>query len=197
MSDLEELNIEKYTSQNPLLRWAIKKFYSDLYSLIVNLRVKKMLDVGCGEGFVTNFVKNANKSIRIDGLDVDRKKIMYAKKRFSQINFKVGSVYSIPKPDSSYDLVVATEVLEHLSDPPRAIKEMKRVSSKYLLFSVPRQPHFRIASILRLRYLERWGEHPEHLHSWTRNELESFLSKFVKVRKIKNSTFWVLALCEK
>jgi ubiquinone/menaquinone biosynthesis C-methylase UbiE len=197
MGNLSDGNIKKHTGWNPLLRLVMGKFYRDLNELIKETKARSILDVGCGEGFVTNSIKMSNKNARIEGIDIDQDKINYARKNFPKIKFTLGSIYSIPKPNSSYELVVATEVLEHLKDPVSAIDEMKRVSSKYLLISVPRQPYFRIANLLRLKHLTRLGEHPGHLHSWSENESVNFLSRFVKIKKVETSTFWTLVLCEK
>lgn len=188
---------DKHESKNPILKFLNKKFYEDLNSLIEKINVKEILDVGCGIGFVTNEIHKKFRDKKIEGIDIDEKKIQKAKSKFSEIKFSVGSIFSIPKVDNSYELVVSTETLEHLEKPEKALLEITRVSKKYIIVSVPREPYFRIANVLRLKYLGSLGNTPGHINNWPKKDFESFLNKYLVIKEIKTSTFWIIALCEK
>ena len=92
---------------------------------------------------------------------------------------------------------MASEVLEHLEKPNEAIKEVKRVTKKYCLFSVPNEPYWRIANIIRGAYIKDLGNTPGHIQHWNQNQFKNMLKKHFKNVKVKNSILWNLALCEK
>jgi ubiquinone/menaquinone biosynthesis C-methylase UbiE len=48
-------------------------------------------------------------------------------RELTNLSFEVGDVYALDFEDSSFDVVYAHQVLQHLSDPVRALGEMRRV----------------------------------------------------------------------
>jgi len=86
------------------------------------------LDVGCGhKPYEKTFFAGAEKYIGMDYL-TDRSKPDV-----------VGSATDIPLGDATFDTVVSTEVLEHVPDPLKALREMYRVLKPggYLILSTP------------------------------------------------------------
>ncbi|MHB0856570.1 MAG: class I SAM-dependent methyltransferase [Anaerolineae bacterium] len=90
-----------------------------------------VLDVGCGNGVVTNL-------IHMDAVvvGVDRSTAALRWVRTPRVQ---GDITDLPFGDGSFDVVIATEVLEHLPETvfARALQEMARVSRRHLLISVP------------------------------------------------------------
>lgn len=82
--------------------------------MISKITVNNVLEAGCGEGYVSQFLYE--KGYNIDAFDVSEKVIEEAKNSFQCINFFTDSIYKISAEDNRYDLVVASEVLEHLED---------------------------------------------------------------------------------
>ena len=89
--------------------------------LVGNPQLKK-------EGLIESKIENNIKFWRI----TDK-----AKKRFKGLNFRTGNILNLPYDDNSFEAVLAVEVLEHIPNLRKAIKEMSRVSSKYIIFTVP------------------------------------------------------------
>jgi len=98
--------------------------------------VKRILDVGCGEGFLMNTLA-AKYNAQVAGLDISETRLARAKTNCARGNFAIGDVRKLPYADSSMDLVSAVEVIEHIVPPEAALIEMARVSSRYVLVSVP------------------------------------------------------------
>ncbi len=93
--------------------------------------VRSVLDVGCGDGFITNALPGR---LRVVGLDISPQALAHLRRPAV-----VGSVLELPFADRSFDLVMVNDVLEHLPDEAyaRARRELVRVADRYVLVTVP------------------------------------------------------------
>ena len=135
---------------------------------------------------------------KIEGIEYTKDAIIFGKKLFPNLVFKQASIYDLPYKDNSFGLVVCTEVLEHLEDPAKALREMLRVSQKYLIISVPNEPFFMLSNFLRGKNLSRFGNDKRHINHWNPFSLKMFLeAQRLKIKKIKFPFPWILILAEK
>ncbi len=191
-------NFSKHTNNNPIQQFLINRFYKKIFSLLKPLKVDTILDAGCGEGFTLVKIQRAKIGKRAQGIDNSATAIKLAKKHYPNLLIEKGSIYELPYKDSSFDLVVSTEVLEHLEDPEKALSEIKRVASKYVLLSVPNEPIFTIANFLRGKYLKSFGNHPEHINHWSKREFRNFVRKSgLRVSTVKSPFPWTIVLARK
>ena len=94
-----------------------------------------MLDVGCGEGRHIFGIMQDYPLMKCIGLDMDKESLEKAEEGYEYfksiseagVQFLKGSAYSLPFPDESIDLIVCSEVLEHLHEYNDAVKEIHRV----------------------------------------------------------------------
>ena len=94
-----------------------------------------MLDVGCGEGRHIFGVMQDYPQMKCVGLDMDNASLNKAEEGYQYFEsisnagaeFIKGSAYSLPFPDESIDLIVCSEVLEHLHEYNDAVEEIHRV----------------------------------------------------------------------
>lgn len=115
-------DFSKYCDQD---RWS--SYWYQVNELL-KLKPSSVLEVGVGDNFLSSYLKN-NTEIKYRSLDID-----------SELNPDlVASVDSIPLSDNSFDVVCAFEVLEHLPFDRfnKSINELKRVSKKYIIISLP------------------------------------------------------------
>jgi SAM-dependent methyltransferase len=93
--------------------------------------VRSIVDIGCGDGFITHKLAE-----RWDVTGVDRSPVAVSKLRCKAIE---AGADALPLKDRSVDLVHSSQMLEHLPDGiyEKALAEMNRVASKWLLLSVP------------------------------------------------------------
>lgn len=190
-------NFRKYTSTNPAQKFLINNFLETLFLCIKDFPIKTVLDAGCGEGFILSEFKKRNVGRSLEGIDFSEAALDIGKKLFPYLSLKHGDVYSLPYADSSFDLVLCTEVMEHLKDPEKVIAEVKRVSKKYCLFSVPNEPFFMISNFLRGKNLSRWGNDIEHVQRWSSSAFENFISLKLKVLTVKKPFPWTMVLSQK
>lgn len=186
---------ERYLDPNPIHKLLINNFLKVIADTVDSLNCRKILDVGCGEGFVTE--KISRKGRNIIGIDICKEKIEKAKKRVKNAKFYVGDVYHLPFKPNFFDLVIATEMLEHLEDPNHALSNIKVVTSKYFLTSVPNEPLYTFTNLIRLRYLNRWGSHKEHIHKWNTSSFTKMVSEYFKIIEVKKPFPHIVVLCEK
>ncbi|KAL4887759.1 S-adenosyl-L-methionine-dependent methyltransferase [Aspergillus ambiguus] len=92
----------------------------------------KVLDVGCGPGSITMDLAKKVPEGHVTGIDYVDEPLKIARLRAAQqgitnIDFHTGDIYRLDFPASTFDLVHAHQVLQHIADPVRALKEMRRV----------------------------------------------------------------------
>ena len=101
------------------------------------------------------------------GLEYTREAIDIAKAANQEISFVQGDIYAIPFEKNEFDLVLCTEVLEHLERPDRALRELTRVASHTILLTVPSEPWFCMGNLLTLKNVSRFGNPIDHINHWT------------------------------
>jgi len=192
--------VKKYLSKNPIARFLINRFLATINQFIKQqIRPKKILDAGCGAGFVIEFLlNNWENEVEIAGVDIDPEMINLARTRNPSVTIVGGDIYQLPFEDNKYDLVICTEVLEHLRHPEKAIEEIARVSKHWCIISVPHEPFFQIASFLRGRYFTTFGNNPEHINHWGPRSFSAFLKiSSLDLITLKKEFPWLIALCRK
>src|SRR5690348_13511788 len=77
---------------------------------------KRVLDIACGEGYGSDLLSEAAASVV--GVDIDEAAISHARQAYVRPNLKFlrGDAVAIPLGDSSVDVVVSFETIEHLAD---------------------------------------------------------------------------------
>jgi len=135
---------------------------------------KKVLDMGCRDGILTRHFIEHNE---VTGLDIDKQALEACRK-----NLKIETKWAdfslkIPIPTSSFDVVVAGEVIEHLPYPEITIAEVSRILKPDGLFigSVPNAYHLKN----RLRVLKgRLIDYDQtHLRAYNVMLLRQYLEK--------------------
>jgi ubiquinone/menaquinone biosynthesis C-methylase UbiE len=107
---------------------------------------KVVLDIGCWTGQYTKL--GARVAKKMYGLDPSSEAISFAKKQIPQANFAVGSATRLPYPKDYFDVVIMSEVLEHvpLNTELKVFMEIRRVLKKggVLILSTPNNNLFSI-----------------------------------------------------
>lgn len=191
-------NFLKHTSKNPVQQLLINNFYQTLIKIIKPLKAEAILDVGCGEGFSLNKLHENNIGKKLEGIDYSKEAISIGKKLFPNLSLKQGSIYNLLYKDDTFDIVLGTEVLEHLGNPKKALQEILRVSKKYILVSVPNEPFFMMSNFLRGKNVMQFGNDPEHIQHWTIfSFLELMKTHGVRIKAMKLPFPWIMILGEK
>ena len=183
-------NIRKYKTKNPLKKYVIANFLNEIITKLRECAAKSVLDIGSGEGIASNIIgKNINANM--DMLDVSIDSLKIAKKNVKS-NKICGSIYNLPFRDNAYDTIMCLEVLEHLDEPARALKEIKRVSRSYAIISVPNTLIFRIGNLLSLKNLSNFGEDRDHKISFNKGTFERMLQMEFRHVEVTEKHFWLI-----
>ncbi|MBD2483627.1 class I SAM-dependent methyltransferase [Planktothrix sp. FACHB-1365] len=102
------------------------------YQKVINTEGKMILDAGCGTGYKSLVLAEANPGAKIVGIDISEQSIELAKQRlkyhgFDNAEFYVLSIEDLPQLGYEFDYINADEVLYLLPDIARALKAMKSV----------------------------------------------------------------------
>lgn len=126
-------------------------------------RGDRVLDVGCGPGTITVDLAKLASPGGVVGIDRSAEVIDAARSHtdgacLSNLEFRVGDVYDLDFEDGSFDVVFAHQVLQHLSDPVRALAQMRRVLAPGGLVAVRDADYGAFAWSPTNPGLERWME---------------------------------------
>lgn len=112
--------------------YPLRKYYdpilmaqvAEIQSVVKDLKSCRILDVGCGDGFLTNlFCVNNNKVV---GLDLEDK----IPEGYKCFEFVRADAKKMPLKSKNFDLVVSFDVIEHIKDDESFIRECRRVLKK-------------------------------------------------------------------
>jgi ubiquinone/menaquinone biosynthesis C-methylase UbiE len=143
-----------------------------LYKLIRLYRIKKVvkkidknaktiLDIGCDDETLRKYLPKKY-SVYFADLNPKNKKID-----------KV-DVENMKYKNKQFDIVICQELLEHVKDPVKAMKEIKRVAKKQIIITVPYEPFFTLLRAMRWEKEHLWTISPQALKNiFGKPELEN------------------------
>jgi SAM-dependent methyltransferase len=145
----------------------------------------RILDVGCGPGTITAGLAQRVRDGNVTGIDVVPEVLEQAREAtagLGNVSFGTGDVYALDYPDDTFCVVHAHQVLQHLGDPVRALREMSRVCKPGGLVAVRDADYGAMVWYPDLPVLDDWralyeqvargnGGEPDagrRLHAWAR-----------------------------
>ena len=121
--DLTGNTYDKYGTVNPIERRLMATFLAQLDDCLPSETPLRILEVGVGEGEVADRVARRFPDAFVTGIDLPDPTLAdhWSSKRFAA---SFADIESLPFRDGSFDLVLAIEVLEHVTDPSAALREL-------------------------------------------------------------------------
>jgi ubiquinone/menaquinone biosynthesis C-methylase UbiE len=190
---------DKYRSTNPIHKRLVRDFLFAATQLVNTATPETVLEVGCGPGdLAAQLFNGKTKAVikRYLGLDISDEQIEIARARYPEFTFAVGSAYELPAADKSFDLVMACEVLEHLELPDLALQEVSRVSRSFVLISVPWEPVWCIANLLRGKYVGAFGNTPGHVQHFSRSGIRKLVERHFTIVAELHPFPWTMILAK-
>ena len=128
-----------------------------------------ILDVGSGNGFLLQMLNESKMETDLHGVDISEVAVQALHDR----GFG-GTIQTLPPLEmgaDSFDIVIATEFLEHFKEPMVVMDELIRVATEAVIISVPNN------------CLDH-NELKEHYQKWDYTTIREFLAKFHKIKHI-------------
>lgn len=182
---------DKYSSSNPLEKRMMAGFFAALDEFVDRAAPTRAVEVGAGEGLVARRLLARHPHLVMSILDLPDPELSANWADLAAAGVQ-GSVEDLPFPDSSADLVMAIEVMEHVPDPDRSIAEIARVTSRDVILSVPREPIWRIGNMARGRYLRDLGNTPGHIQHWSMGGFVDLVGRHLDVVAVRAPLPWTM-----
>jgi 2-polyprenyl-3-methyl-5-hydroxy-6-metoxy-1,4-benzoquinol methylase len=189
---------DKYNSGNPIVRRIMQGFESALLELMEEANPAAIHEVGCGEGYWV--LRWLEQGLVARGSDFSSTVIDLARNNATERSlpedaFKQQSIYNLHPEQDSADLVVCCEVLEHLEQPEEALRVLQKISQRYVIVSVPREPIWSMMNMLRGKYWSDLGNTPGHIQRWSQREFIQMVSQFFRIEQVRAPFPWTMLLC--
>lgn len=161
-----------------------------------------ILEVGCGDGYVLKEISEKVKTSNLIGIDANQKWLDDAKIRLGEkAKLIYGFAEELPFEDNSIDIIVCTEVLEHVIDPKSVLLELKRVIKPNcpVIVSIPNEKLInQLKNILaQIKIYNKLMPHVKkdnewHLHDFDLNLLKNLAENDFNFSSIIKAPFFLL-----
>jgi SAM-dependent methyltransferase len=183
--------LDKYRVDHPVERRLVDGFLRALDGVLPSVAPTRILEVGAGEGEISERVRERFPEASVVSIDLHDPALGDEWRRRRAIG-AFADVRRLPFPDDAFDLVLGIEVLEHVEGPDNALAEIRRVARDDVVLSVPREPIWRVANVLRGRYVRDLGNTPGHLNHWSTRSFRSWVAGTFEVGATRTPFPWTI-----
>jgi len=159
-----------------------------LMPLLGDIKGKKVLDAGAGTGRLIRDLVSADANVT--ALDISENMLKAIKKKHSNVETVVGDVEQLPFEDNSFDIIISTFVIVHLTDLSIFFKEAHRVlkdGGKFLISNIHQKKPVPVPIDNNMIQVESYYHNKEEVV----DKLEELAFKIEKQEIIKENNIWV------
>lgn len=167
---------------DPLQRYWHRRRFEEVQKITQPAKI--VLDIGCADGVFSKKIYDKTKAKKYIGIDVLKQSVDWAKKhweRYPAMKFSVGDAHKLDYKPNSFDAVFIMEVLEHVKNPLKVLKKVRKILKKggYGVFLVPSDSTlFNIVWWLWLHFYPRgWVWRDTHIQTFKGSYLPKLCKK--------------------
>lgn len=201
---MDSTNYKKYTTKNPLRARLIKNFLNTLNQNVSDLPNSNILEIGCGEGFIADSIKQNIGKYNYYGFDISKESVEMAQENLPEFKFEVKDILDT-EPEyfnkvfngKKIDIVLMLEVLEHIEDYEKALQKVSKIDFEYFIISCPNEPFFRLSNLIALKNVKRLGNDVGHVNNWNMFNFKKLIGKHFDIQKSNYPYPWQMLICKK
>ena len=192
-----------YARSGPVIRWIEGRRLAWIRRMVSAKPTDRILEVGCGGGHVLRLFPQSD----LTGVDVSGEMLAKARRNLAgyRVNLLKGELDQLNLPETSFDKIICTEVLEHVVDPPAILRRIRRLIKPdgRVVVTFPND-HLvnRVKGLIRAVGLTRlppfrriaWGGDHYHLHVWRVQEMCELLSRDFTVKHVRSVPFRIFPI---
>jgi 2-polyprenyl-3-methyl-5-hydroxy-6-metoxy-1,4-benzoquinol methylase len=151
--------------------------FDTLIDLITKHSPNSVFDIGCGSGVLGRRIKTWKSDTVLHGCDISETALQRAVVYFDKVWKADLDSQKIPVESGQYDIVVCSEVLEHVYDVNHLLREVDRLLKPFGigLLTVPNACYWRYRLDILLGKLPIPMNDDRHVHQFTRERFEKKL----------------------
>jgi SAM-dependent methyltransferase len=193
--DTSRRHRDKYANKNFIHQMTLGRFFDAVAGEIKALAPRRVMEFGCGEGLFLRELKARGVQFpELLGVDLRQDAIDYARTLHPDYRFECVDLFKMDATPGAYDLIICSQVLEHLPRPELFLKRLVEFKPRRLLLTVPWEPWFRLMNLARGRDLRHWGNHPEHINHWGPAAFREFAAAHCPVRSMRTSFPFIILM---
>ena len=174
-----------YHSPNPVERLLWREKKRQIYKTLKSLPIKTIIDLGSGD---SGMLEAIPKKIAYQGIDISPTQIQYAKETIKKSGrknaaVKQGDILKLKMKNGSFDAALLCDVVEHVLEPEKLFKEVKRIVKKdgYIIISLPNETLWQLMRLLLLRFPLH---SPDHIHAFIPSDIQKVFKNIERKRYI-------------
>ena len=183
-----------YNAPNPLVRFVHRQRLDAISRMIPAGKNLRILDAGCGEGHLLQKLHERYPEHTYTGIDITDIALQKAKERCPFADIRSMDLTQLSWSDATFDVVIITEVLEHIFEYEDVLRECKRVLKNGGSFIIT-FPHESLWTVARFFLGRRPIKVPDHVNAFTPRRMRQLMDMpLVRQRQLPFSLPFMLAL---
>jgi 2-polyprenyl-3-methyl-5-hydroxy-6-metoxy-1,4-benzoquinol methylase len=155
----------------PAGRYLLSVQSASVRNVLAGLTPGNVLDMGGGHGQLVDLLRDGGWKVTVQGTSTECERNLRDLHGQRSCDFLQGSLFELPVPDRSFDLVIAVRLISHVEDWPRLVAEMCRIARRAVVIDYPSKSALNALTPLLFGLKKSLEGNTRTYASFTRDEL--------------------------